>query len=123
MYDYVVKELPELLRTHFPQLDTANASIFGHSMGGHGALTIFLKNRDKYKVGFRFRVGAFVVTQRSNLLPLLSKCKAEIFSQKVPFQKATISSSNLWFVKTGRTWPLVRSAVAQNLSCCRQLLL
>lgn len=52
MYDYVVKELPELLRTHFPQLDTANASIFGHSMGGHGALTIFLKNRNKYKVGF-----------------------------------------------------------------------
>lgn len=50
MYDYVVKELPELLRTHFPQLDTGNASIFGHSMGGHGALTIFLKNRDKYKV-------------------------------------------------------------------------
>ncbi|GAQ82353.1 S-formylglutathione hydrolase [Klebsormidium nitens] len=49
MYDYVVKELPELLRTHFPQLDTSNASIFGHSMGGHGALTIFLKNRDKYK--------------------------------------------------------------------------
>jgi S-formylglutathione hydrolase FrmB len=51
MYDYVVKELPELLKTHFPQLDTGNASIFGHSMGGHGALTIFLKNPDKYKVG------------------------------------------------------------------------
>jgi S-formylglutathione hydrolase FrmB len=51
MYDYVVEELPELLKTHFPQLDTGNASIFGHSMGGHGALTIFLKNPDKYKVG------------------------------------------------------------------------
>jgi S-formylglutathione hydrolase len=50
MYDYVVKELPELLKDNFPQLDTSKASIFGHSMGGHGALTIYLKNLDKYKV-------------------------------------------------------------------------
>ncbi|CAL0317083.1 unnamed protein product [Lupinus luteus] len=49
MYDYVVKELPELLRDNFPQLETSKASIFGHSMGGHGALTIYLKNLDKYK--------------------------------------------------------------------------
>lgn len=50
MYDYVVKELPKLLSENFPQLDTSRASIFGHSMGGHGALTIYLKNLDKYKV-------------------------------------------------------------------------
>lgn len=50
MYDYVVKELPKLLSENFPQLDTSLASIFGHSMGGHGALTIYLKNLDKYKV-------------------------------------------------------------------------
>ncbi|CAL5431019.1 unnamed protein product [Camellia sinensis] len=49
MYDYVVKELPKLLSENFPQLDTSRASIFGHSMGGHGALTIYLKNLDKYK--------------------------------------------------------------------------
>ncbi|KAL0383510.1 UNVERIFIED_CONTAM: S-formylglutathione hydrolase [Sesamum calycinum] len=49
MYDYIVKELPALLQENFPQLDTARASIFGHSMGGHGALTIYLKNLDKYK--------------------------------------------------------------------------
>ncbi|GAV82140.1 LOW QUALITY PROTEIN: Esterase domain-containing protein [Cephalotus follicularis] len=48
MYD-VVKELPELLFENFPQLDTSKASISGHSMGGHGALTIYLKNQDKYK--------------------------------------------------------------------------
>ncbi|XP_047321744.1 S-formylglutathione hydrolase [Impatiens glandulifera] len=48
MYDYVVKELPELLSENFPQLDTSKASISGHSMGGHGALTIYLKNLDKY---------------------------------------------------------------------------
>ena len=50
MYDYVVKELPKLLSENFPQLDTSRESIFGHSMGGHGALTIYLKNLDKYKV-------------------------------------------------------------------------
>lgn len=50
MYDYIVKELPNLLQENFPQLDTSRASIFGHSMGGHGALTIYLKNLDKYKV-------------------------------------------------------------------------
>lgn len=50
MYDYVVKELPALLGENFEQLDTSRASIFGHSMGGHGALTIYLKNLDKYKV-------------------------------------------------------------------------
>lgn len=50
MYDYVVKELPKLLTENFPQLDTLRASISGHSMGGHGALTIYLKNPDKYKV-------------------------------------------------------------------------
>ncbi|KAI0531325.1 hypothetical protein KFK09_000878 [Dendrobium nobile] len=54
MYDYVVKELPKLLDENFKQLDTSKASIFGHSMGGHGALTIFLKNLDKYKASSAF---------------------------------------------------------------------
>ncbi|KAL7138435.1 hypothetical protein ABFS83_10G163800 [Erythranthe nasuta] len=49
MYDYIVKELPALIPENFPQLDTTRASIFGHSMGGHGALVIYLKNLDKYK--------------------------------------------------------------------------
>jgi S-formylglutathione hydrolase len=49
MYDYVTKELPSLLDSHFKQLDTSRASVFGHSMGGHGALVVFLKNPGKYK--------------------------------------------------------------------------
>ncbi len=48
MYDYIVTELPALIATNFP-LDSARASIFGHSMGGHGALTIALKNPQKYR--------------------------------------------------------------------------
>jgi pimeloyl-ACP methyl ester carboxylesterase len=50
MYDYAVKELPALLSENFDQQDISRASIFGHSMGGHGALIIYLKNLDKYKV-------------------------------------------------------------------------
>lgn len=47
MYDYVVTELPELIANNFPQLSDKK-SISGHSMGGHGALTIALKNPTKY---------------------------------------------------------------------------
>lgn len=46
MYDFIVKELPEVVEANFPV--TQLRSIFGHSMGGHGALTIGLKNPDKY---------------------------------------------------------------------------
>ena len=46
MYDYIVSELPALIEEHFPV--SAKKSIAGHSMGGHGALTIALKNADKY---------------------------------------------------------------------------
>ncbi|KIZ04814.1 S-formylglutathione hydrolase [Monoraphidium neglectum] len=49
MYDYITKELPELLAAHFPTLDTSNTAIMGHSMGGHGALTIALKNPGAFK--------------------------------------------------------------------------
>ncbi|MDH3978625.1 MAG: S-formylglutathione hydrolase [Gammaproteobacteria bacterium] len=48
MYDYVVDELPALVNEHFP-VDAERVSISGHSMGGHGALTIALKNPDRFK--------------------------------------------------------------------------
>ncbi len=40
MYTYVTKELPELVFHAFSQLDPSCVSITGHSMGGHGALTL-----------------------------------------------------------------------------------
>lgn len=46
MYDYIVSELPALITEHFPISD--KHSIAGHSMGGHGALTIALKNPGRY---------------------------------------------------------------------------
>mmetsp|Transcript_127256 Transcript_127256/g.224031 ORF Transcript_127256/g.224031 Transcript_127256/m.224031 type:complete len:284 (-) Transcript_127256:152-1003(-) len=47
MYDYIVKELPALIEEVAPVASDRRA-IFGHSMGGHGALTIGLKNPDRY---------------------------------------------------------------------------
>lgn len=49
MYSYITKELPEALFAQFKELDSSKVSITGHSMGGHGALTLFLKNPGKYK--------------------------------------------------------------------------
>ncbi len=48
MYDYVVRELPELLETELP-LVPGLKSVSGHSMGGHGALITALKNPDAYQ--------------------------------------------------------------------------
>ncbi len=48
MYSYVTAELPAIVQEHFPARPGARG-IFGHSMGGHGALTIALKNPDLYK--------------------------------------------------------------------------
>lgn len=46
MYDYIVEELPKLIQKEFPV--TEERSICGHSMGGHGALQIALKNAQHY---------------------------------------------------------------------------
>lgn len=43
MHSYVTDELPALLGSHFAGKLSGKKSIFGHSMGGHGAMTIFLK--------------------------------------------------------------------------------
>jgi S-formylglutathione hydrolase len=47
MYSYVTQELPRLIETNFPVL-TNKQGIFGHSMGGHGALICALKNPTQY---------------------------------------------------------------------------
>ncbi|MEQ8382382.1 MAG: S-formylglutathione hydrolase [Coleofasciculus sp. A1-SPW-01] len=47
MYSYVVEELPAIIAQHFPaQID--HQGIFGHSMGGHGALICALRNPEQY---------------------------------------------------------------------------
>lgn len=50
MYDYIQQELPALLAAEFgSQLDSTRQSICGHSMGGHGALTLALRHPDQYR--------------------------------------------------------------------------
>jgi S-formylglutathione hydrolase len=48
MYSYVAQELPEWTGAHFP-VDPARSGIFGHSMGGHGALLVALRNPDRFR--------------------------------------------------------------------------
>lgn len=47
MYDYIVDELPALIDANFPS--NGQQSIMGHSMGGHGALLIGLRNPERYQ--------------------------------------------------------------------------
>ena len=48
MYSYVTEDLARTVAANFPA-DTARQGIFGHSMGGHGALTIHLRNPEVYR--------------------------------------------------------------------------
>jgi S-formylglutathione hydrolase len=48
MYSYIMDELPELIAANFPA-DMSRQGIFGHSMGGHGALTMAMKHPDRFK--------------------------------------------------------------------------
>ena len=49
MRSYVEQELPELIAAEFPMLDLSRQGISGHSMGGHGALTVSLRNPDRFR--------------------------------------------------------------------------
>ncbi|MEM7793699.1 MAG: S-formylglutathione hydrolase [Cyanobacteria bacterium P01_C01_bin.118] len=48
MYSYITEELPILIRDNFA-VDPSRQGIFGHSMGGHGALVCGLRNPNKYR--------------------------------------------------------------------------
>jgi S-formylglutathione hydrolase len=48
MYSYVTRELPEVIAASFA-VDPSRAAIFGHSMGGHGALVCALRNPAQYR--------------------------------------------------------------------------
>ncbi len=47
MYTYITEELPAIISQQF-RVDMDRQGIFGHSMGGHGAMTIALKNPDRF---------------------------------------------------------------------------
>ena len=45
MYNYITQELPKTVFENFKQIDSERVSLFGHSMGGHGALTIVSRDQ------------------------------------------------------------------------------
>ncbi|KAF8330436.1 putative esterase D [Cantharellus anzutake] len=49
MYDFVINELPQALKTLDLPLDFTRESIFGHSMGGHGAISLYLRNPHRFR--------------------------------------------------------------------------
>lgn len=53
MWTYVVEELPALVQSRFP-VDAARQGILGHSMGGHGALTIALRHPERFRAASAF---------------------------------------------------------------------
>jgi len=53
MWSYLTEELPKLVAEQFP-VDAVRQSIFGHSMGGHGALTMALRHPDRYRAASAF---------------------------------------------------------------------
>ena len=62
MHDYVVDELPALVEAHFPVTDAR--AISGHSMGGHGALTLAMRHPGRYR-----SVSAFAPIVAPSLVP------------------------------------------------------
>ena len=48
MYSYISEELPRLIASEFP-VDMSRQGVFGHSMGGHGAITLALKHPDRFR--------------------------------------------------------------------------
>ncbi|MFC5740651.1 S-formylglutathione hydrolase [Dyella tabacisoli] len=63
MHSYIALELPALIAAHFP-VDASRSGIFGHSMGGHGALTVALKHPRQYR-----SVSAFAPIVASSQVP------------------------------------------------------
>jgi S-formylglutathione hydrolase len=53
MWSYLTEELPKLVAEQFP-VDAGRQSVFGHSMGGHGALTMALRHPDRFRAASAF---------------------------------------------------------------------
>jgi S-formylglutathione hydrolase len=73
MYSYITKELPALVAQHFPA-DSDRQGIFGHSMGGHGALVCALRNPYQYR-----SVSAFAPISAPNACPWGARAFAAYF--------------------------------------------
>ena len=97
MYSYVTKELPRVLAANFADADLAREGIFGHSMGGHGALTIALKDPDRYR-----SVSAFAPIVAPGDVPWGQKALPRYLGDE---RKAWRAYDTVALLEDGRTFP------------------
>ena len=90
MYSYITEELPKAIFGSFKELDSSRVSITGHSMGGHGALTLFLKNPGMYK-----SVSAFAPIANPSKCPWGEKAFSGYFGEKEKKQWAEHDATEL----------------------------
>ena len=96
MYSYVVEELPKVIAANF-RVDLARSGIMGHSMGGHGALTIALRNPQRYR-----SVSAFAPICAPSQVPWGTKA----FSGYLGDDRATWASHDtVELINQGRRFP------------------
>jgi S-formylglutathione hydrolase len=94
MGTYVSKELPELVDAELP-VDTTKWGVFGHSMGGHGALITALRNPDRFK-----SVSAFAPIVAPSQVPWGHKALGNYLGQDREAWKAWDATE---LVKAGKT--------------------
>ena len=96
MYSYVVDELPKVIAANF-RADLTRSGIMGHSMGGHGALTIALTNPQRYR-----SLSAFAPICAPSQVPWGTKA----FTGYLGDDRATWASHDaVELIKQGRRFP------------------
>ena len=117
MYSYITKELPEALFAEFKELDGKRVSITGHSMGGHGALTLFLKNPGMYK-----SVSAFAPIANPSKCPWGEKAFGGYFGEDQKNNWAEHDATELLSKFSGDTDILIDVGTGDNFYKQKQLL-
>ncbi len=101
MYDYILRELPDVVMNHFPA--TARKSISGHSMGGLGALVLALRNPGEY-----VSVSAFSPIVSPSQVPWGQQAFSAYLVKTEKRGKPTIQSASFYRVKNYQKSSLIR---------------
>ncbi|KAG0646952.1 S-formylglutathione hydrolase [Hyphodiscus hymeniophilus] len=117
MESYITSELPKALFSSFPELDSSRVSITGHSMGGHGALTLYLKNPGMYK-----SVSAFAPIANPSQCPWGEKAFKGYFGEDKSVWKKHDATELLSGSKAGSFEALVDVGTGDNFYKQKQLL-
>ena len=92
MWSYVTEELPALVAEHFP-VDMERQGITGHSMGGHGALTVALRNPGRFR-----SVSAFAPIVAPSQVPWGDKALSNYLG---PDRTAWLAHDSVALIQTG----------------------